>query len=126
MVEGFHRQLKAALRARRCSTVWALLGLRAAPKEDSNVSAAEAVFGTLLCLSDQAVPPPPPSRVAGRPVGGGGRAEIPLRKRFYVEAARGPLEQLAAADFVYIRWHVTADYTAVRRPPRQGVQSAGG
>jgi hypothetical protein len=59
MVERFHRQLKAALRARNCGTAWAehlawaLLGLRAAPKEDSGVSAAEAVFGRPLLLPGQ-------------------------------------------------------------------------
>ncbi len=47
MVERFHRQLKDALRARECGAEWAahlpwaLLGLRAAPKEDSAISSAE-------------------------------------------------------------------------------------
>ena len=48
MVERFHRQLKAALRA-GCSSgdwlehlPWVLLGLCAAPKEEAGVSAAEA------------------------------------------------------------------------------------
>jgi hypothetical protein len=55
-VERFHHQLKAALRARDCGTAWAdhlawaLLGLHAAPKEDSVISATEMVFGRPVLL----------------------------------------------------------------------------
>jgi hypothetical protein len=51
MVERSHRQLKDALRARLAGVnwyqhlPWVLLGLRAAPKEDSAVSSAELVYG---------------------------------------------------------------------------------
>ena len=52
MVERFHRQLRA-----RCSSgdwlehlPWVLLGLRAAPKEEAGVSAAEATYGHSLKL----------------------------------------------------------------------------
>ena len=64
MVERFHRQLKAALRA-RCSGAdwlehlpWVLLGLRTAPKEEAGVSAAEAAYGHSLMLPSQLQPPP--------------------------------------------------------------------
>jgi transposase InsO family protein len=56
LVERFHRQLKAEPRARLCGTAWAnhlawvMLGLRAAPKEDSNESAAEVILGKKLVL----------------------------------------------------------------------------
>ena len=60
----FHRQLKAVLRA-RCSGAawlehfpWVLLGLRAAPKEEAGVSAAEATYGHSLVLPSQLQPPP--------------------------------------------------------------------
>ncbi len=59
LVERFHRQLKDALRARLCGLDWAehlpwvLLGLRAAPKEDSAVSSAEVVLGSQLVLPGQ-------------------------------------------------------------------------
>jgi hypothetical protein len=88
MVERFHRQLKAAFRARDCGPhwldhlPWILLGLRAAPKEDSGYSSAELVFGSRLTLpgelqqpsppvqSELLVPPQPPrphdTRLAGR------------------------------------------------------------
>jgi hypothetical protein len=52
MVERVHRQLKDALRAHGAGPAWhshlpwVLLGLRAAPKEDSAVSSAELITGT--------------------------------------------------------------------------------
>jgi hypothetical protein len=51
MIERAHGQLKDALRSHLAGEkwvshlLWVLLGLRAAPKEDSNVSSAELVFG---------------------------------------------------------------------------------
>ncbi len=59
MVERTHRQLKDALRARLAATdwpnhlPWVLLGLRAAPKEESGVSSAELVQGSPLVLPGQ-------------------------------------------------------------------------
>jgi cleavage and polyadenylation specificity factor subunit 1 len=59
MVERLHRQLKEALRAREAGgrwlehLPWVLLGLRAAPKESADVSAAEVVYGIPLTLPGQ-------------------------------------------------------------------------
>jgi transposase InsO family protein len=59
MVERFHRQLKEVLHSRECGINWAahlpwvLMGLRAAPKDDSGVSSAELVFGQELRLPGQ-------------------------------------------------------------------------
>ncbi len=59
MVERFHRQLKEALRSRECGINWAahlpwvLMGLRAAPKDDSSISSAELVYGQELRLPGQ-------------------------------------------------------------------------
>ncbi len=56
MVERCHRRLKEALRARLAGPdwplhlPWVLMGLRAAPKEDTRVSAAEIIFGAPLVL----------------------------------------------------------------------------
>jgi transposase InsO family protein len=56
LVERFHRRLKDALKARLAGPdwphhlPWVLLGLRAAPREDSGLSAAELVFGAPLNL----------------------------------------------------------------------------
>jgi len=61
MVERSHRQLKNSLRARLAANdwpdhlPWVLLGLRAAPKEDANVSSAELVYGTPLSLPGEFV-----------------------------------------------------------------------
>jgi hypothetical protein len=85
MVERCHRRLKDALRARLAGPDWplhlplVLMGLRAAPTEDTGVSAAEVVFGAPLVLlgqildTEEPLPadfiaklrqsgPPPPSR----------------------------------------------------------------
>ncbi len=60
-MERYHRQLKDALRSRAATAdwhdhfPWVMLGIRAALREDSNFSPAEAVFGTQLVLSGQFV-----------------------------------------------------------------------
>ena len=59
MVERFHRQLKNSLRARLAASdwyshlPWVLLGLCTAPREDSALSSAEAVYGSDLILLHQ-------------------------------------------------------------------------
>ena len=56
MVERFHRQLKAALKAQDNPNAWMetlpliLLGIRTALKEDLNSTTAEMVYGTTLRL----------------------------------------------------------------------------
>ena len=56
MVERFHRQLKAALKAQTNPSAWTdslplvLLGIRTALKEDTRSTAAEMVYGTTLRL----------------------------------------------------------------------------
>ncbi len=58
-VERFHRRLKESLRARLAGSdwpvhlPWVLLGLCAAPREDSGISAAELVYGSPLSLPGQ-------------------------------------------------------------------------
>jgi hypothetical protein len=68
-VERFHRRLKESLRARLAGSdgpdhlPWVLLGLRATPREDSGISAAELVHGSPLSLPGQflSTAEPPPS-----------------------------------------------------------------
>jgi hypothetical protein len=71
-VERFHRQLQDALLARLAGPdwpshlPWVLLGLRAAPRDDSGVYAAELVCGCQISLPGQflsAAEPPPASFV---------------------------------------------------------------
>ena len=55
---------------------WVLLGLRAAPKEEAGVSAAEATYGHSLVLPSQLQPPPrapqaAPTCPTSRPIQGG-------------------------------------------------------
>ena len=69
LVERFHRRLKDALRARAATAdwpshvPWVLLGIRATPREASNTTPADAVYGTQLILPGQLLgqPEPPPS-----------------------------------------------------------------
>ena len=108
MVERFHRQLKESLRSRGSGQgwlehlPWVLVGLRAAPKEDSGQSSAEAVFGTALVLLGQ--PQQKPEAVSsGSPFPVGERVDLPLRPRSYAEVAGGKRSLLEGASFVYIR-----------------------
>jgi cleavage and polyadenylation specificity factor subunit 1 len=121
LVERFHRSLKAALRARQCGTSWAehvpwvLLGLRAAPKDQSGRSVAEEVYGATLVLPSQlqqsTVPllpsapptptptpqPPPPSPPAAA------AATPPSGQPTFADVVSGSMKQLLASDFVYVR-----------------------
>jgi len=107
MVERTHRQLKDALRARLAGSQWTehlpwvLMGLRAAPKEDSAVSSAELVFGAPLTLPGQllSTPDTPAEDVmtalrTSQP--------LPTRPLSYAEVASG-LQRLQQADYVYVR-----------------------
>jgi transposase InsO family protein len=113
MIERFHRQLKEALKARQCGSAWAehvpwvLLGLRCAPKEESGVSAAEAVYGRPLVLPNQMQsgeslpPPPPPPSPAPAP-----QQRDPEQcetSRTYAEVVAGTGQKLWEADYVYVR-----------------------
>jgi hypothetical protein len=109
MVETCHRQLKDALRARSAANdwpdhlPWVLLGLRAAPKEDSAVSSAEMVLGDPLVLPGQRPtagepPPPPPSQRSYRDaLLGGPTRHVPTRPLPPAQSG------LAACTSVYIR-----------------------
>jgi transposase InsO family protein len=67
LVERFHRRLKEALKARTATAdwpshiPWVLFGLRAAPRDESGVSAAELLYGSPLTLPGQFLPTAEPS-----------------------------------------------------------------
>ncbi|BHF70471.1 hypothetical protein SprV_0301352200 [Sparganum proliferum] len=69
MVEQFHRQLKASLRAAADPENWTdhlplvLLGIRSALKPDLDCSAAELVFGVTVRLPGEMISPTPQSAV---------------------------------------------------------------
>jgi len=108
MVERFHRQLKDALRSRNCGAAWAahlpwvLMGLRAAPKEDSGISSAELVYGEPMRLPGQPV-------LAAAPICEGEAsppAVLPAPPtRLYSGAGVPPVvpRQLEGATHVYVR-----------------------
>jgi len=104
MVERLHRQIKEALRARGAAEKWydhlpwVLLALRTTPKDESNISAAEATLGQQLVLPGQMQSPEelrlPDLRASP--------AVIPPTRRTYAEVLVGdsPLER---ATYVYVR-----------------------
>ena len=77
LVERLHRRLKDALKSRLAGPDWyqhlplVLLGLRAAPRDDSGVSAAELTFGAPLMLPGPLldVPELPPEHFAEAQIG---------------------------------------------------------
>jgi hypothetical protein len=76
-------------------------GIRAAPKEDANITPAQMVYGT-----EQVLPGQPAVRAAGVTDTVAGKDEvksIPLWQRSYAEVARGPVNKLAVAQYVYVR-----------------------
>jgi len=100
MIERFHRQLKESLCA-RCEgkdwlehLPWVLLGLRAAPKDEANISSAEAALGTQLSLLCE---PPLRAILPQEP------APIPSTVRSYADVVAGRSDLLATAEFAYVR-----------------------
>jgi hypothetical protein len=118
MEERFHQQLKEALQARLAAAAadwefqlpWVLLGIRAAPKDDCGVSAAEAVFGQALLLPGQLLAASPPATETGLPTLPEqlktdlvSFCPLPLRERSYADVARTVPSLLSTATYVYIR-----------------------
>jgi len=107
MVERAHRQLKDALRARLAGKSWldhlpwVLLGLRAAPKEDSGLSSAEVLYGEPLTLPGQFVAAREPDvrELIKR------LQHVPhlLTRPLPVLAAEDPPQVFQAAQMVYVR-----------------------
>jgi hypothetical protein len=105
MVERLHRQVKASLRARSEGQdwlehlPWAMLGLRAQPKDEANVSPAEAALGTKLQIPGQPLPvegayvPP-----AERPVIPNTTRSRPVEGQVVEEKLCGPEEMVYVRD----------------------------
>jgi transposase InsO family protein len=109
-VERFHRRLKDSLRARLAGVEWpqhlpwVMLGLRAAPREDSGVSAAELVYGSPLALPGVLISAPePPPQFFVEHLRAGMPCVAPLRPPPSPEPASLPLVTLRSAAFVYVR-----------------------
>jgi hypothetical protein len=83
-----------------------LLGLRAVPKDDENVSAAELAFDTRLTLPGELLGAPPAEieqLSADVPAVVENFQPLPLRGCSYAEVAAYVPESLQEAKFVYIR-----------------------
>ena len=111
MIERFHRSLKGALRARLASSDWVshlplvMLGLRAAPKDDSGFSPAEAVYGSTLSLPGEFIehtelPPEVFLRKIERAVSG---LSGPPRHHVTPSSPQPLPRELLAAEFVFVR-----------------------
>jgi hypothetical protein len=123
LVERFHRQLKDALGSRAVAAdwhdhlPWVLLGIRAAFREDSEFSPAEAVYGSQLILPGQFINTavsPSPSFLSDLQTTLTGRAPPPT----WHNAAPAPStlpEELLLARFVLVR-RDGAQVTYLRRP----------
>nr|VZI25257.1 unnamed protein product [Spirometra erinaceieuropaei] len=101
MVERFHRQLKASLRAaadpenRTDHLPLVLLGIRSALKPDLDCSAAELVFGSTARLPGEMISPTPRGAVEG---------PTNLLHRLRSSASPSYLEKdLATCSHVYLR-----------------------
>jgi len=110
MVERVHRQLKDALRARLAGSEWPshlpwiLLGLRSAPKEDSNTSSAELVYGVPLALPGELLSSPElPAVEFLQLLRQQPPQPLPTRPLTYSEAASAPSRQLLEATYVFVR-----------------------
>jgi hypothetical protein len=108
LVERAHRRLKDAIKARLAGSEWVshlpwvLLGLRAAPREDSGVSAAEMVFGAPLTLPGSLlVAAEPPSEFFQRHL----QSAVPCVATWPVDGQQQQKElaALRAASHVYVR-----------------------
>ena len=103
MVERFHRNLKEALKARLFDNDWVLalpwvmLGIRTAPKEDLNCSAAEMVFGSTLIVPGEFVSPP--QRQHNSLI----TKLVPKTTDFHGISKCSPIKALDTADFVFVR-----------------------
>jgi transposase InsO family protein len=106
MVERAHRRLKDALRARLAGVdwpehlPWALLGLRAAPREDTGVSSAELLYGEPLALPGLLISAAePPLDEILRHI----RGTAPVPTRVAVPCSTQLPAALGSAELVYIR-----------------------
>jgi hypothetical protein len=100
MVERVHRQIKDALLARAVGLgmpsylPWVLLGLHAAPKEDSSTSSAELVLGSPLLLPGEMMQVQEPPGVHVPPP--------PTRPASHLEATNTPPSHLVGVEYVYM------------------------
>ncbi len=138
MVERVHRHLKEGLKARGAAAdwpqhlPWVLLNIRTALKSDSNISAAEMVYGAALTLPAQpaATEETPTAAVDQQRAG----KAIPTRPTLLPPPTDVP-RHLATAEMVYVRKGgqpgplappYSGPYSVVTRTPRYFTIDIGG
>jgi hypothetical protein len=109
LVERAHRQIKDALRARHAGgdwpkhLPWVLLGLRAAPKEVSNLSSAEVVYGQQLTLPGEGLEGREEEATDFRDKLESTQPPVTSQPRTWAQVAAGsPPVQLQKCKYVYI------------------------
>ena len=110
MVEHLHRQIKDVLHARGAAAwvdhlPWVILGLCAAPKDDSRVSATEATLGQSLMIPGQ--PKTPEGAIPAAlhaPL-----AVIPPTRHSYAKVLASPSPSLDTAEWVYMQERADGD-----------------
>ena len=109
LVERFHRQLKDSMRARLAARdwpahlPWVLLGLRAAPKEDHNISAAELLYGVPLALPGELLETSEPPAASFLENLRRCPTSIPTWPITGPQPSPDPPRGLASASFVFVR-----------------------
>lgn len=105
MIERSHRQLKDALRSRLAGAdwykhlPWVLFSLRATPKDDSNISSAEMVYGNPLILPGQL------PQLLSSPASFSSQLPqfLPVRTPVPPDSTQFCPKELQEAKFVYVR-----------------------
>ena len=114
MVERFHRQLKASLKARATHPYWmddlpfVLLGLRTAWREDPDCSPAELVYGSSLHLPGEFLPPVTPDQTTPsseflRRLQGYMRTALPPPPVYHGSRSTYVPANLSSTGYVYVR-----------------------
>ena len=113
LIERFHRHLKGALKARLSGPSWmdelpvALLGIRAAWREDADTTPAQLLYGTALRLPGEMIPEvpaqPEPSADFLRSLQDSMRAGIPVPVQHHQAPRSYVPDALSAAKAVYLR-----------------------
>ena len=110
MVERFHRQLKASLKARLTSPNWMdelPLGIRATWREDADSSVADMVYGTSLHIPGEFLTssnaPSPPQTEFIQQLQDTMRSALPVPVKFHGKHPTFTATNLAETGYVYMR-----------------------
>ena len=121
LIERFHRQLKASLKAQANPTRWTdvlpmvLLGIRTALKDDLHCSAAELVYGTTLRLPGEFFVEPTVDCTAD-PASYAVRLKSAMHKLRAVPVRKQPRRAVHISDDLSSCTHVFIRHDAVRKP----------